>query len=230
MEYNGDESVAHMISRIEGGYVWSKSDWVGGDASLPRLCACKKNAAVHCNCGGNEGSDDMKSTSVGTPMVCTSSESIEIAKLRLEVARLKQNDSAKYGRLKAEVVSEMQCLLRLPPYVHALNYHSMSPVDINVSLPVHTITVPINAPQSGTVPVHLSSPPSAVSDKNGESFSKDSCKINEGVESVVTSGNSHVPMSASTLVHLTKDAHQHAHDNHSSSSNVSFNVHYCILF
>lgn len=111
----GDPKVQYLLSLIHAGHSFCKSEWGGGDESLPKLCICKKRKNLMCpcgishsndGCGSNQRRDSDENSSVSLAMV-------EIDKLRSELACLTHiTSSFNITKLKEELVASL--LQQLP--------------------------------------------------------------------------------------------------------------------
>ncbi|CAL9242368.1 unnamed protein product [Arabidopsis halleri] len=125
-----DPKVTYLLNLIHGGYCFSKSDWVGGDDSLDKLCICKKNKHAPCTCGSLLSYDEKEEAGEGTG-TCSSrglDSSSQVAKLCAEVARLKKSNSASFGKLRVSLISEIKSLLSLNnclPYSPSVDFFNM---------------------------------------------------------------------------------------------------------
>ncbi|EOA28367.1 hypothetical protein CARUB_v10024572mg, partial [Capsella rubella] len=109
---DGDPKVHYLLTLMTGGYLFSKSYWVGGDDSCSKLCLCMKKKQRPCRCGTGEVHEDGGLTAEASYPVSSDMYRIEIEKLRMEIHRLKQSTDEKLGKLSATVVSDVMSLLQ----------------------------------------------------------------------------------------------------------------------
>ncbi|KAG7547470.1 hypothetical protein ISN44_As12g027110 [Arabidopsis suecica] len=109
--FDGDQNVACLLTLLDSGHRWCKADWVGGDASLRKLCICKGKRKERCTCGSIFTVGIVENAPVRNRFPAEDCESTEIAKLKAAVARISNQNAARYGKLKAELLSEMYSLL-----------------------------------------------------------------------------------------------------------------------
>lgn len=127
VDFEGDPKVDHVLNLLAGGYSFSKSDWVGGDASLPKLCICKKRKRFLCTCGSShstERTENMKTRDITISALDTAKE---IEKLRAEITMLKNMSAfCNMDKLKADLVAELTQLVHVSRLTNA---HNVSSVD-----------------------------------------------------------------------------------------------------
>lgn len=126
-----DPKVTYLLNLIHGGYWFRKSDWVGGDDSLDKLCICKKNKHAPCKCGSLLSYDEKEEAGKGTCSGRGLDSASQVAKLWAEVARLKKSKSAAFGKLRVSLISEIKSLLS----VNSCFTCSLSVDTFNIKLP-----------------------------------------------------------------------------------------------
>ncbi|EFH67793.1 predicted protein [Arabidopsis lyrata subsp. lyrata] len=91
--FDGDQNVACLVTLLDSGHRWCKADWVGGDASLLENAPVRKRFAA----------EDCEST--------------EIAKLKAALARISNQNAARFLAFRPQINPQNPCatVLHFPP-------------------------------------------------------------------------------------------------------------------
>lgn len=118
--FSSDLRVNNLMRLIESGHIFGKHDWVGGDASLGKLCLCNRKKNNRCTCGiSNKGGRSL-ACPVDAGLRSHSGYAEEIAALRAEVRRLKEANEFNVEKLRLSIVSELKTSLGLPSFNTAM--------------------------------------------------------------------------------------------------------------